>query len=125
MPRPSNSSQFYHPKKLGEKYRSLSSSLCSFLHSLVTSSLLAPNILNTLFSNTLSLRSSPQYERPSFTPIRDNRQNYTYFIFTLPQIARRRVISFFPQILQFGTSRISRMGNPCAVPVNMWQERVY
>jgi hypothetical protein len=49
----------------------------------------------------------------------------TYFIFTLPQIARRRVISFFPQILQFETSRISRMGNPCAVPVNMRQERVY
>ena len=42
-----------------EEYRSLSSSLCSFLHSLVTSSLLGPNILlNTLFSNTLSLRSS-------------------------------------------------------------------
>ena len=44
---------------LGEEYRSLSSSLCSFLHSFVTSSLLAPNILlNTLFSNTLSLRPS-------------------------------------------------------------------
>jgi len=44
---------------LGEKYRSLSSSLCSFLHSPVTSSLLGPNILlYTLFSNTLSLRSS-------------------------------------------------------------------
>ena len=44
---------------LGEKYRSLSSSLCSFLHSLVISSLLGPNIsLNTLFTNTLSLRSS-------------------------------------------------------------------
>ena len=44
---------------LGEKYRSLSSSLCRFLHSLITSSLLGPNILlNTLFSNTLSLRSS-------------------------------------------------------------------
>ena len=43
----------------GEKYRSLSSSVCSFLHSPVTSSLLGPNILiNTLFSNTLSLRSS-------------------------------------------------------------------
>ena len=43
----------------GEQYRSLSSSLCSFLHYPVTSSLLAPNIpLNTLFSNTLSLRSS-------------------------------------------------------------------
>ena len=33
--------------------------LCSFLHSPVTPSLLGPNILlNTLFSNTLSLRSS-------------------------------------------------------------------
>ena len=43
----------------GETYRSLSFSLCSFLHSLVTSSLLGPNILlNILFSNTLSLRSS-------------------------------------------------------------------
>ena len=44
---------------LGEEYKSLSSSLCSFLQSLVTSSLLGPNILlNTLFSNKLSLRSS-------------------------------------------------------------------
>ena len=44
---------------LDEEYRSLSSSLCSFLLSLVTSSLLGPNIfLNTLFSYTLSLRSS-------------------------------------------------------------------
>jgi hypothetical protein len=43
----------------GEQYRSSSSSLCSFLHSLVTSSLLGPNIhLTTLFSNTLSLSSS-------------------------------------------------------------------
>ena len=40
-------------------YRSLSSSLYSFLHSPVTSSLLGPNILlNTLFSKILSLRSS-------------------------------------------------------------------
>ena len=44
---------------LGEQYRWLSSSLCSFLHSPVTASLLDPNILpKTLFSNTLSLRSS-------------------------------------------------------------------
>ena len=44
---------------LGEVYRSFSSSLCSFLHSLVTLSFLRPNILlNTLFLNTLSLRSS-------------------------------------------------------------------
>ena len=40
-----------------KQYRSLSSSLCSFLHSL-GSSLLGPNILlSTLFSNTVSLRS--------------------------------------------------------------------
>ena len=42
----------------GEEYRSLNSSLCSFLHSSVTSSLLDPNVLlYTLFSNTLSLRA--------------------------------------------------------------------
>ena len=53
----------------GEEYRWLSSSLCSFLHSLVTSSLLGPNILlSILFPNTLSLRSSlnvsDQFSRP-------------------------------------------------------------
>jgi hypothetical protein len=43
---------------LGEEYRSLSSSLCSFLHYLVTLFFLGPNILlSTLFSNTLSLKS--------------------------------------------------------------------
>jgi len=43
----------------GEQYRSSSSSLCSFLHSPITSSLLGPNILlGTLFSNTHSLHSS-------------------------------------------------------------------
>ena len=44
---------------LGKEYKSLSSSSCNFLHSPVTSSLLGPNtLLNALFSNTLSLRSS-------------------------------------------------------------------
>jgi hypothetical protein len=44
---------------LVEEYRSLSSSLCRFLHSPVTSSLLGLNILlSTVFSNTVSLRSS-------------------------------------------------------------------
>ena len=39
----------------GEEYRLLNSSLCSLLHSPVTSSLSGPNIfLGTLFSNTLS-----------------------------------------------------------------------
>jgi hypothetical protein len=59
---------------LGEQYRSLSSSLCSFLHHAVNSSLLVPNILlSTLFSNTLSLSSlndSDQVWRPY-----KNRQN--------------------------------------------------
>ena len=44
---------------LAEEYRSLISSLCSFLHYPDTSSLLGPNtLLNTLLSNTLSLSSS-------------------------------------------------------------------
>ena len=44
---------------LGEEYRSFSSSLCSFLNSPFTSSLLGPNILLiTLFSNTHGLHSS-------------------------------------------------------------------
>ena len=43
-------------KILGEEYRSLRSSLCNILHSLVTSPLLGQNIpLNTLLSNILSL----------------------------------------------------------------------
>jgi hypothetical protein len=45
MPRPSHSSRLYHPTILGEEYRSLSSSLCNFLYSPVTKSLLCPNIL--------------------------------------------------------------------------------
>ena len=59
MPRPSHSSQFYHPNNIRWGYKSLSSSLCSFRHSPVTSSLLGPNILlTTLF---LLNRQSVQY----------------------------------------------------------------
>ena len=43
----------------GEQYKSLNSSLCNFLHSPVTSSLLGPNILlSNPFSSSLSLRST-------------------------------------------------------------------
>jgi len=59
--RPSHSSWFYHPNNngwLGQEYRSWRFSLCSFIHSPVTSTLLGPNILNNLLSNTLSLRFS-------------------------------------------------------------------
>ena len=45
--------------KLGEDYRSLSSSLRTFLHFPVSSCVLGPNILLSIqFSNTLSIRSS-------------------------------------------------------------------
>ena len=50
---------FINRKIFGEKYRSLSFSLSSFLHSPVTSSYVGQNnLLNTLFSNTFTLCSS-------------------------------------------------------------------
>ena len=58
----------------GEQYRSLSSSLCSFLH-LVT--------LRPKYSPQHSILKHPQSmflrlcERPSFTPIQNNRQHYS------------------------------------------------
>ena len=59
MPCPSHFLDFITRTILREQYRSLSSSLCNFLYSPVTPSLLGPNILlNTLLSNTLSLCSS-------------------------------------------------------------------
>ena len=58
-PRPPHFLDFITRTVLGVPYRSLSFSLCSFLHLIVTLSLLGPNILvSTLFWNTLSLRSS-------------------------------------------------------------------
>ena len=45
---------------------------------------LGPNILlSALFSNILSLRSSPQYQRPSFTPIQNKRQNNSSVLLNL------------------------------------------
>ena len=62
---------------LGEEYRSFSSSLCNLLHSPVTSSHLGPNILlNTILKHP-QLPFLPQCQRPSFTPIQNNRQNYS------------------------------------------------
>jgi len=55
----------------------LALSLCSFLHSLVTSSLLGPNILlSTLFSNTLSLPSFLNVSDQVLHPYKKKRQNY-------------------------------------------------
>ena len=62
MPHPSHSSRVYHPKILGDQYRSLSSSLCSFLHSLLTSSLLGPNTLSLLPTPNVSDQLSHPYK---------------------------------------------------------------
>jgi len=66
---------------LVEEYRSLSSSLCSFLHSRVTPSLLSSNILlSTVFSQTPSIYVSPSVwdtKRPKLrTQIRKKRSTY-------------------------------------------------
>jgi hypothetical protein len=56
---PHLSLDFVTRRILDDEYRWLSSSLWRFLHSPITSYLLGPHILlNTLFSDTLSLRSS-------------------------------------------------------------------
>jgi hypothetical protein len=63
---------------IGEGYKLRRFSLCSFLHSPVTSYVLGEIILfSTLFSNTLSLCSSCRL-RISFAPIQNNRSNYTF-----------------------------------------------
>jgi hypothetical protein len=60
----------------GEEYKLWSSSLCSFLQSHVTSSLLGPNIfLSTLFSNTLSLCASLTVRNQVSHPYKTN-NNY-------------------------------------------------
>ena len=58
---------------LGEEYRSLSSSLCSFLHSPVISSLFGPNFPLTSYFKHPQPTFIPRCERPSFTPIQNNR----------------------------------------------------
>ena len=65
-----------------DQYRSWSSSICSLLHSSVTLLIFAPNtLLSRLCFNTVSLFFLHR-ERPSFTPVHNNRQNYiaTYFL---------------------------------------------
>jgi hypothetical protein len=79
MPRPYNSSRFYHPNNIGWAVQITKLLIIQF--SPLPLPRPSPHILlNTLFSNTLSIRSFPQYERPSFTPIQNNSQNYSTWI---------------------------------------------
>ena len=72
---------FMNRKILSEYYRSLKFSICSFLNSPVTSSPIGTNnLLNTLFSNTLSL-SSYLDVRDQVSLSKYNRQNYNFLIF--------------------------------------------
>ena len=62
---------------LGKEYRSLSSLLCNFLHSLVTSSLLGQILSSAPYSQTSTAYVPPSVSRPSFTPILNNVQYYS------------------------------------------------
>jgi hypothetical protein len=68
---------FISRKTLGEQYRSLSFSLCNFLYSPVTPSLLGPKILLKHPQPMLL----PQWQRPRFTPIQNNGINYSSVYF--------------------------------------------
>ena len=69
---------------LGEEYRSLSSLLCSLLHSPITSSLLGPNILlNTTLSNTLSFLSSLNVSDQASHPYKTTGNIIVLYIFIL------------------------------------------
>jgi len=83
IPCPSHPPWLAHQIIFCEAYTLWTSSLCSLLQPPATSSLLGPNILlSTLFSNTLNLCSSSLWcQRPSFTPIQNNRWNYDFRIF--------------------------------------------
>ena len=63
-----------------EQYRSLSSSLCSFLHSTVISSHSGPNILLIALLEDPQPTFFPQYERPSFTPIKTGKIIVLYIL---------------------------------------------
>ena len=72
MARPSHYSWSDHANNVWWRKRSLNSSLWVIVHSLVTSSLIGPNIfLSILFSNTQPMILT-QCERPSFAPKYNN-----------------------------------------------------
>ena len=73
MPRPAHSSRFYRPHNIGWGVQIINSSLCSFLHSPVTSSLFGPNstcnlLVIVIVKVIISVATSPVSSAPfSFT----------------------------------------------------------
>ena len=65
---------------LGEEYKSLSSSLCSFLRSLCFPIPLRPKY-SQHYSHIASSSFLPHCERPCFAPIKNNIQNNNYVYF--------------------------------------------
>ena len=59
-----------------EECRSLGSLLCTLLHFPLTSSLLGPNIPHRPILEKLQATFLPLYDRPTFTPMKSNKQNY-------------------------------------------------
>ena len=76
---------------LGEVYKSFSSSLCSLLHSPVTSSFLGPNILlNTMFSKTFSFLSSRNVSEHVSHPLKQQAKLQFYRSWSLNFWRRKR-----------------------------------
>ena len=69
---------------LGEEYKSFSSSLCSLLQSPVISSFVGPNILNTIFANTLSFLSSPNVSDQVSHPHKTTGKIIVLYILMIP-----------------------------------------
>jgi hypothetical protein len=98
---------FITRKILGEEYRSLSSSLCGFLHSryLVPSRpKYSPQHPTLKHPQPTFL---PQYQRPRFTPIQNNRQNYSSVLFCSAEYTRRNSQSV--QLYSEGDIRVYRV----------------
>ena len=72
---------------LGEQYRSLSSSLCSFLHLVPLKPKYSPQHPILKHPQPPFL---PQCERPSFTPIQNNRQNYSSIYILIFKVLDRK-----------------------------------
>ena len=76
---------------LGEQYRSVCFSLCSFLHSPVTSSLLGPNILSTPYSQTPSAYVPPSMSATKFHTHTKQNAQYIYVIPVVVPLCHKNV----------------------------------